>query len=101
MKKIFLILVVSFACFAFTNNKIKSNSNDLELTPIIEPVIKQMFKGDMVAIIKIYPCEGEGGVAYVTLTVDCEGDGIVDYDYSGYMCADYAEPLFEQFIASC
>lgn len=55
----------------------------------------------MVAIIKIYPCEGEGGVAYVTLTVDCEGDGIVDYDYSGYMCADYAEPLFEQFIASC
>lgn len=100
MKHLFLILALSFVNFSFTNEKIEPNSNNLETTPI-QPAIKQINKNGLIATIKKYPCEDAGGVAYVTITVDCEGDGVIDYDYAGYTCADYSEALFEQFIASC
>lgn len=87
--------------FSFTNEKIAPNSNDLEKMAVNEPITKQIIKGDLIATINVYPCEDAGGVAYVTIIVDCEGDGIIDYEYSGHMCADYAEVLLDQFVASC
>lgn len=102
MKKVFFILMLALFNFSFTNENIEPNSNILEKKTINETITKQIIKGDLIASITIQEtCEGAGGVAYVTTIVDCEGDGIIDFDYSGYTCADYAEAILDQFIASC
>ncbi|WP_159018063.1 hypothetical protein [Algibacter sp. L3A6] len=101
MKKVLFILMLAFFNFSFTNGKIEPNSNNLEKMTINKPITKQIVKGDLIATITVYPCEGAGGVTHVTTIVDCEGDGVIDYEYSGYTCADYAEAILDQFVASC
>lgn len=100
MKNLFFTLALAFVSLSFTSEKIEPKSNDLEKFDE-NIVVKHINEEGITASIIVYPCEDAGGVAYVTISVDCEGDGIVDYSFSGYMCADYANGLFEQFVSSC
>lgn len=80
MKKLILILVFAFACFAFADS-----------TSINEEYV----------VADRGMCDDFGGPTIVNVSLDCDGDGIHDISDSAITCNDFADAWFEVYFSFC
>ncbi|HZW62122.1 MAG TPA: hypothetical protein VFF15_00605 [Flavobacteriaceae bacterium] len=102
MKKRLFILLCSFVSFAFTNANVEPISVK-ESTEIILPLEVKTFpieSGTITVVMSEYNvCEE--GVVKLSVDIDCDNDGIVDYSYSGKVCREHASAMIQQFVDAC
>ena len=84
MKKVFLTFMIgTFCAIGFANEA----NNETKKETMNKSVIVEKLDDDRLVRVRI--------------TVDCDGDGRTDYDYSGVMDSSHVGAMVDQLVGSC
>lgn len=117
MKKLLLILLCSFVCFAFTSEKTENISADrtAEIHPITEN-ISAVNNEENYPTMEVITFPVENGTATLTLlrqticetgtttgqyNLDCDNDGEAELTWSGTVCNEHVDALIAYFRSTC
>ena len=104
MKKIILILLCAFVSFAFTNKEyepISTNENFEMITTETYTTYNFEQSGEKISLTILNNSICDYGTVTGTLSVDCDGDDIPDYVFTGTLCFEHVDALIQQFNDSC